>query len=100
MVMVTKPGIVSPLRPEPGQNEFNSLYPIILATVILCSVLTTVFTAARLFTKRLISSYGPEDCECQMLSLSTRHAADMVIYLDLLMVAWVSTRSTANVTNT
>ncbi len=96
MVMVTKPGIVSPLRPEPGQNELTSLYPIILATVILCSVLTTVFTAARLFTKRFISNYGPEDCECQMFFPSTRHDANMVIYLDLLMVAWVSTRSAAN----
>lgn len=37
------------------------MYPTILATVILCSILTTVFAAARLIAKRLTSTYGLED---------------------------------------
>ncbi len=41
----------------------NPLYPTTLVTVLLCSILTTIFTAARLITKRLMSKYNIEDCE-------------------------------------
>ena len=44
----------------------NTIYPSILATVLLSGILTTFFTAARLTTKRLISTYDVEDCEFQM----------------------------------
>ncbi|KAF6234091.1 hypothetical protein HO173_007510 [Letharia columbiana] len=59
--MTASPGHAAPLRPKPGPNGSNTLYPTILATVILCSILTTVFTAARLIAKRLTSTYGLED---------------------------------------
>lgn len=64
MVMIVKPGNTIPIRSERGPNESNPLYSSILVAVILCSILTTIFTAARLITKRLVSTYGPEDCEC------------------------------------
>lgn len=56
-----------PAGPPPpgGQPNFdapNPLYSIILATVVLASILTTFFTAARLFTKQLVSNYNVEDC--------------------------------------
>ena len=51
------------LGPEPDFTSPNTLFPFLLATVLLCSVLTIVFTAARLITKRLISTYDVEDCE-------------------------------------
>lgn len=51
------------LGPEPGFLSRNTLYPPILATVLVCGILTTLFTAARLLTKRLVSTYGVEDCE-------------------------------------
>ena len=51
------------LGPEPDFTSPNTLYPYILATVLLCSILTTLFAAARLITKRLISTYDIEDCE-------------------------------------
>ena len=40
-----------------------SLFPVIIAAVTLCSISTTVFVFARLATKRLISTYGAEDCK-------------------------------------
>ena len=91
MVMTTAPGETRQPKPGNGPNDTNPLYPAILATVILGSILTTIFTAARLVTKRLISNYDLEDCECRMTSPSTRQAVDM-IRSDFLMVAWVSTR--------
>ena len=72
MVTITPLGHKSSLRSESGPDESNTLYPVILATVVLCSILTTVLTAARLITKRFISPYSLEDCECQIDSLSIR----------------------------
>ena len=51
------PGVV------PNLDDPESLYPIILATVILCCSLTTLFTAARLIAKSSMSRWGLEDCE-------------------------------------
>lgn len=90
MVMIAKPANTRPPRSEQGLNELNPLYPSILATVVLCSILTTIFAAARLIAKRLISAYNIEDCECQRTSPSTRQATDMMVQPDMLMVAWVS----------
>ncbi|CAD6592815.1 MAG: hypothetical protein ASARMPRED_006731 [Alectoria sarmentosa] len=61
MVMTTAPGETRQPKPGNGPNDTNPLYPAILATVILGSILTTIFTAARLVTKRLISNYDLED---------------------------------------
>lgn len=90
--MTASPGHGTPLRPKPGPNGSNTLYPTILATVILCSILTTVFAAARLIAKRLTSTYGLEDCECQTAPLSISQASNQVLSLDMLMMAWVTTR--------
>ena len=54
---------VTPLESEPYYGNQNPLYRFALATVILCSSLTTIFTAARLVAKRLTAKYGIEDCE-------------------------------------
>lgn len=65
--MGTKPEDASSFRPEHGSNASSPLLPAILAAVILCSVLTTVFTAARLTIKRLSAAYDLCDCEHQWL---------------------------------
>ena len=95
MVMIAKPANTRPPRSEQGLNELNPLYPSILATVVLCCILTTIFAAARLIAKRLISAYNVEDCECQRTSPSTHQATDMMVQPDMLMVAWVSICSAA-----
>ncbi len=54
------------------EHEFssrNTLFPLILATVLLCGILTTLFTAARLITKRFVSTYDVEDCESREITL-------------------------------
>ena len=56
---------VTPSESEPYYGNPNPLYGFTLVTVILCSSLTTIFTAARLVTKRLTAKYGIEDCECR-----------------------------------
>lgn len=53
----------SSLGLKAGFTTPNTLYPSILATVLLCGILTTLFTAARLIAKRWISTYDVEDCE-------------------------------------
>ena len=63
MSATAEPGGLPSLGPLPGFTSPNTLFPSILATVLLCSILTTLFTAARLTTKRLISTYDAEDCE-------------------------------------
>ena len=45
----------------------NHLFPVLKATVLLCSILVTLLTAARLVTKRLVSTYNTEDCEYQII---------------------------------
>ena len=67
---------ISLLGPEPGFTSPNTLYPSILATVLLCGILTTLFTAARLITKRLISTYDVEDCEFKKKHYTTHLVAD------------------------
>ena len=58
-----EPAQIPALGSEPGFSSANTLYPSVLATVLLCVILTTLFTAARLITKRLVSTYDIEDCE-------------------------------------
>lgn len=41
----------------------NPLLPVIWATVLLSGILITIFTAARLVGKRLISGFDIEDCK-------------------------------------
>lgn len=78
MVMTTSPGHKPLLRLESGPNESNTMYPVILATVVLCSTLTTIFTAARLITKHFISAYNLEDCML-MLAWVASIAFDFVL---------------------
>lgn len=66
MSTAIEPAEISSLGQESGFASPNTLFPSILATVILCSSLTTLFTAARLTTKRLVSTYDVEDCEFQL----------------------------------
>lgn len=68
MAMITELESTALLRPEPTPNDSNTLYPVILITAILCTILTTAFTAARLIAKRMILAYELEDCECQVTS--------------------------------
>ena len=91
--MTTVLGEIRQPNPGHGPNDTNPLYPVILATAILCSILTTIFAAARLVTKRLTSKYDLEDCECRTTPPSTRQAVDLMIRSDFLMAAWVSTHS-------
>ena len=63
MSATAEPVALPSVGPLPGFTSPNTLFPSILATVLLCSILTTLFTAARLTTKRLISTYDVEDCE-------------------------------------
>lgn len=64
--MENLPADKPPLGLQPHFDSTNPLFPSLLATVLLCSILTTIFTAARLIAKRLVSTYSVEDCECQM----------------------------------
>ena len=56
--------------PPPGQkpdfNVSNPIYTFILVSVVLCSILTTLFTAARLTTKHVVSRLHLEDCGCRL----------------------------------
>ena len=63
MSMTLAPVGVPFLGPEPDFTSPNTIYPFILATVLVCGISTTLFAAARLVTKRLISTYDIEDCE-------------------------------------
>ena len=63
MSTATEPAELPSLAPEPGFTSSNTLLPSIFAAVLTCGILTTLFTAARLITKRLISKYDVEDCE-------------------------------------
>ena len=40
----------------------KSLWPDIVASSVLCIVLTTLFVAARIYTKVKMSAWSPEDC--------------------------------------
>ena len=66
MSTAIEPAEIRSLGQEPGFASPNTLFPSILATVLLCGILTTSFTAARLITKRLVSTYDVEDCEFQL----------------------------------
>ena len=49
-------------KPPPGlESNSQSLYPQMVATVVLCSSLSTLFTAARLFTSWMVTSWALED---------------------------------------
>lgn len=56
--------------------------------------MTTIFTATRLTTKLLISKYGVEDSEFH-ISDGTGRVVKSTIIVDMLLVAWVSTRAAA-----
>ena len=87
------PGGIPSLGPLPDFTSGNTLFPSLLATVLLCGILTTLFTAARLTTKRLISSYGVEDCKFETNHLTRIIPADRK-RLDFLMLAWVTVHFT------
>lgn len=61
MSTAVDPAETSSLGLKAGFTTPNTLYPSILATVLLCGILTTLFTAARLIAKRWISTYDVED---------------------------------------
>ena len=83
------------LSQKSGFASPNTLFPSILATVLLCGILTTFFTAARLITKRLISTYDVEDCEFQLNLHPIFRISDTESRLDFLILAWVGTESDA-----
>ena len=61
-IPVTKMVAYSPIvGSEP--RESNPLLPAIMATVLICGILTSVMTGLRLMTQRLTSSYYFDDCE-------------------------------------
>lgn len=64
--MADEPADFPPPGQKPGFNVSNSMYPFILVSVVLCSILTTLFTAARLTTKHIVSRLDLEDCECRL----------------------------------
>lgn len=65
------------LEPFGTSEPSSSLYSVILATVLLCTILTTLFTIARLIAKKIISSYNSEDCESR--KICNQVATDMGI---------------------
>lgn len=89
MAIETGPADIPPLGLQPDFDSSNPMFPFILATVLLSSILTTIFSAARLIIKRLVSTYNVEDCECQTNSLSgsSTHPKNLP---DMLLLAWVS----------
>ncbi len=66
-----EPADIPPLGQNPDFNVSNPLYTSILVSVVLCSILITLFTAARLTTKHLVSRLHLEDCECRLDRFST-----------------------------
>ena len=95
MVMLNGPDTRPPVRLEPRPTGPNPLLSTIIAAVVLCSILTTTFTAGRLFTKRFISKYEFEDCECRYFTMN-RNGLILMNFVDMLLVVWVSTRSTTS----
>lgn len=83
------PAITSLLGSQPGFTSANTLYPPILATVIICSILITVFTSARLITKRLVSTYDVEDCEFKTNRSTICMYSNIKDRPDFLICAWV-----------
>ena len=84
--------IVAAGIPPPGVTsnftDPHSLYPYMIGTVVLCSVLTTGFTAARLWTKYLASNLAFEDCKIEQNSVKVERA-DPYLSVDILRLAWV-----------
>lgn len=65
------PAGVPPQGMESNLVNPPSLFPEMLATVILCSSLTTLFTSLRLFTRWMTSAWVFEDCKySRIFSLS------------------------------
>lgn len=85
-----EPAGIPPSGQEPDFYISNPIYPFIIVSVVLCTILTIVFTAARLATKYLVSRLDFEDCEWWRESSSIRYIAKMNFRLDLLILAWVS----------
>ena len=54
--------LIAALQPETGITPAQ-LNSVILATVILYTIFTTVFTTARLVAKRAISPWALDDCK-------------------------------------
>ena len=93
MSTVIEPAEMRSLGQKPGFATPNTLFPSILATVLLCGILTTFFTAARLITKRLVSTYDVEDCEFQLDQHSKDGISDTEPRPDFLILAWVDIES-------
>lgn len=61
-----------PLGVTPNfDNPTDTLFPEIVATVVLSVLLTTGFTAARLVAKRAMTDFTIEDCKWIFLSIDT-----------------------------
>ena len=65
MAVETLPAAIPPPGVESNFTNPQSLYPYMLATVVLCSFFTTLFTIARLCTKLLVSNWTSEDCRLE-----------------------------------
>ena len=66
-----EPADIPPPGQKPDFNVSNPIYASTLGLVVLCSILITLFTAARLTTKHLVSRLQLEDCECNLDRFST-----------------------------
>ena len=65
--MVPTPGGTSSSKERYGPDDIDTLLPAIVTAVVLCSILTTGFTAARLLTKLLTKTFDIDDCEFPMI---------------------------------
>ena len=74
MALDMMPAGIPPPGITPNFTNPHSLYPYMRATVILCSLLTTGFTAARLCTKFLTSKVAIEDCKAEQNSVTLESA--------------------------
>lgn len=62
--IVDEPADIPPAGQKLDFDVPNPIYPSILVCVVLCTILTTLFAAARLTTKHVVSRLDLEDCEC------------------------------------
>ena len=69
MASAIEGAVPAPPGVTPNFDDPSSLYTEIIATVILCFTLTTIFTALRLLAKRSFSPWTLEDCKYQLRKL-------------------------------
>lgn len=76
-----------PVGTQLNHENPDTLFPQILGTIISCCILVTIFTAARLFTKRITSAWNFQDCKHSIQAPPSNTPVDHCE--DLLVLAWV-----------